>query len=36
MDIRSAQEDVRNTYLRGSVAQAIMGIFWLASAALGT
>ena len=36
MDIRPAQQDVRTAYLRGSVAQAIMGIFWLVSAALGT
>ncbi|HEY3476708.1 MAG TPA: hypothetical protein VGK56_18970 [Anaerolineales bacterium] len=36
MDIKSAQQDVRTAYLRGSVAQAIMGMFWLGSAALGT
>ena len=36
MDIRSAQQDVRTAYLRGSVAQGIMGVFWLAAAALGT
>lgn len=36
MDIKSAQQDVRTAYLRGSVAQAIMGMFWLSSAALGT
>jgi hypothetical protein len=36
MEIRSAQQDVQSAYLRGSVAQAIMGIFWLVSAALGT
>ncbi|HSL29038.1 MAG TPA: hypothetical protein VK900_07560 [Anaerolineales bacterium] len=36
IDIRSAQQDVRTAYLRGSVAQGIMGGFWLSSAALGT
>ena len=36
MDIKSAQQDVRTAYLRGSVAQTIMGMFWLGSAALGT
>jgi hypothetical protein len=35
MDIQSAQQDVRTAYLRGSVAQAIVGLFWLAAAALG-
>lgn len=36
MEIQSAQQDVRSAYMRGSVAQAILGIFWLAAAALGT
>jgi len=36
MDIKSAQHDVQNTFLRGSVGQAVSGIIWLASAALGT
>ena len=35
MDIRSAQEDVRNAYVRGSLAQGIMGVFWLVAAGLG-
>jgi hypothetical protein len=36
MDIKTAQQDVRNTFVRGSVGQAVSGIIWLASAALGT
>ena len=36
MDIKAAQEDVRNTFMRGSVGQAVSGVIWLASAALGT
>lgn len=36
MNIREAQQDVRSTFLRGSVGQAVSGLIWLASAALGT
>lgn len=36
MEIRSAQHDVRSTFLRGSVGQAVSGVIWLISAALGT
>ena len=36
MDIKVAQEDVRSTFLRGSVGQAASGLIWLVSAALGT
>jgi hypothetical protein len=36
MEIRSAQEDVRTTFVRGSVGQVVSGVIWLVSAALGT
>ena len=36
MDIRSAQQDVQTTFLRGSVGQAVSGVIWLVSAILGT
>jgi hypothetical protein len=36
MDIKSAQQDVRSTFVRGSVGQAVSGGIWLLSAALGT
>ena len=36
MDIQSAQQDVRSTFLRGSVGQAVSGSIWLVSAILGT
>lgn len=36
MDIKSAQQDVRSTFLRGSVGQAVSGSIWLVSAILGT
>ena len=36
MDIRSAQQDVQTTFLRGSVGQAVSGLIWLVSAILGT
>ena len=36
MDIKSAQQEVRSTFLRGSVGQTVAGIIWLASAVLGT
>jgi hypothetical protein len=36
MDIKSAQKDVRSTFLRGSVGQAISGSIWLVSVILGT
>jgi hypothetical protein len=35
MEIKSAQHDVRATFLRGSVGQAVSGLIWLVSAALG-
>lgn len=36
MEIRSAQQDMQSVFLRGSIGQAISGIIWLTSAALGT
>lgn len=36
MDIKAAQQDVRNTFMHGSVGQAVSGVIWLASAVLGT
>lgn len=36
MEIKSAQQDVQSTFLRGSVGQTVSGIIWLISAALGT
>ncbi len=36
MDIREAQQEVRSVYLGGAVGQAVSGIIWLGSAALGT
>ena len=36
MDIKTAQQDVQSTFLRGSVGQIISGVIWLVSAALGT
>lgn len=36
MEIRTAQQDVRTTFLHGSVGQIVSGLIWLVSAALGT
>jgi hypothetical protein len=36
MEIETAQLDVQRTFLRGSIGQAVTGIIWLVSAALGT
>lgn len=36
MDIKTAQQDVQTTFMRGAVGQAVSGIIWLISAALGT
>jgi uncharacterized protein DUF7010 len=36
MEIKSAQQDVCSTFARGSIGQAVSGIIWLLSAALGT
>ena len=36
MDIQSAQQDVRSTFLRGSVGQLVSGLIWLVSVILGT
>jgi hypothetical protein len=36
MDIRSDQQAVQSTFLRGSVGQVVSGIIWLVSAILGT
>lgn len=36
MDIKSAQQDVQTTFLRGSIGQAVAGLIWLASACLAT
>ena len=35
MEIKSAQQDVRSTFVRGSIGQAVSGMIWLLSAALG-
>jgi len=35
MDIKSAQQDVRSTFLRGSIGQTVSGLIWLVSAILG-
>jgi hypothetical protein len=34
MDIKSAQQDVQTTFVRGSVGQTVSGIVWLVSTAL--
>ena len=36
MDIKTAQQDVRHTFVNGSVGQTVSGVIWLASAVLGT
>ena len=36
MDIKEAQHEVRTVFLGGSVGQAVSGLIWLVSAALGT
>ena len=36
MEIKSAQQDVQSTFLRGSVGQTVSGVIWLLSAGLGT
>jgi len=36
MEIKSAQQDMQSTFLRGSVGQAVSGVIWLLSASLGT
>jgi hypothetical protein len=36
MDIKTAQQEVQTTFLRGAVGQAVSGIIWLVSALLGT
>lgn len=36
MEIRAAQQEVRSVYLGGSVGQAVSGLIWLISAALGS
>ncbi len=36
MEIREAQREVRTVFLGGSVGQAVSGVIWLVSAALGT
>lgn len=36
MEIKAAQHEVQSTFLRGSIGQAISGMIWLLSAALGT
>ncbi len=36
MEIATAQREVRRVYLGGSVGQAVSGLIWLVSAALGT
>ena len=36
MDIKSAQQDLQSTFLRGSVGQAVSGVIWLVSAVLAT
>jgi hypothetical protein len=36
MDIQIAQHDVRTTFIRGSVGQAVSGLIWLVSVVLAT
>ena len=36
MEIRSAQQAMQTTFLRGSIGQAVSGVIWLVSAASGT
>ncbi len=36
MEITSAQQDVRSTFMRGSIGQMISGVIWLVSVVLGT
>lgn len=36
MDIKTAQQDVQTTFVRGSMGQVVSGLIWLVSAALGT
>ena len=36
MEIKSAQQDMQGTFMRGSVGQAVSGCIWLVSAILGT
>jgi hypothetical protein len=36
MDLKTAQQDVQSTFLRGSVGQTVSGVIWLASAVLST
>jgi uncharacterized protein DUF7010 len=36
MEIKLAQQEMQSTFLRGSVGQAVSGLIWLVSAALGT
>lgn len=36
MEVRTAQAEVRNVFLGGSIGQAVSGAIWLVSAALGT
>jgi hypothetical protein len=36
MEIKSAQQDMQSTFLRGSVGQIVSGVIWLFSAGLGT
>jgi len=36
MEIKTAQQDVQSTFVRGSVGQTVSGLIWLTSAALAT
>lgn len=36
MDIKTAQQDVQTTFVRGSIGQMVSGAIWLISAILGT
>jgi len=36
MEIKTAQQDVQTTFMRGAVGQTVSGLIWLISAALGT
>jgi hypothetical protein len=36
MDIKTAQQDVQTTFVRGAVGQTVSGAIWLVSAILGT
>jgi hypothetical protein len=36
VELKTAQQDIQTTFLRGAVGQTVSGLIWLTSAALGT